>query len=326
MIGLATVIDKFEDLPKKLLWAESAGTNGLQFGFEPTSGEIMNNILTESTIQQIQRIQQRNQMFLIMHGKYLYNFCRENVEYQVGTLIDEIQIAQALNSHLIIHQGKNVEKLTKIQAINNYVQRVSDAIERTNTSLPKFLPHILLENSAAQGTEIGYSLNEIAYIYNQFDENVRERIGFCLDTCHAFAAGQLDLRDASKVIEYLTQINELMNPKALQCIHLNDSGVPFGYGRDYHGDLLGGYITNPMLGGSSDGISVLIQYAQKHQIPMVLETPCNLSDILPQQINWQMDIINHWLNPKNSLIKQEWLNISQFSLSFIQQTNKYKKK
>lgn len=147
--------------------------------------------------------------------------------------------------------------MTKLEAINNYVRNISEVLEQTTSTKTM----IWLENSAGQGTELGFTLSELAYIYNQFDDASRERLGFCLDTCHAFVAGELDLRQHSQTIQFFDQFDQRIGLDHLHCIHLNDSGVPFGSRRDLHGDLMGGYITNPLLGGSINGMQWLVKMA-----------------------------------------------------------------
>lgn len=124
------------------------------------------------------------QLVLNMHAKYVYNFARKNVPNQIDSLIHEVNWATQLGCNIVIHQGKNVatEKMSKLEAINNYVRNVSEVVEQTADSESL----ILLENSAAQGTELGSTLDQLAYIYNQFDDQIKPRIGFCIDTCHIF--------------------------------------------------------------------------------------------------------------------------------------------
>ena len=74
-------------------------------------------------------------------------------------------------------------------------------------------------------------------------------------------------------------------------IHFNDSAVPFQGRHDHHGDLLGGYITNPLLQGNQQGLAYLAQFAVQHQITMVFETPC----LLENHTIDQHTIVHHWV-------------------------------
>lgn len=230
--------------------------------------------------------------YLVLHGKYTYNFCRHDVENQIQVLTKEIELASKVSDvcDVVIHQGKNVstEKLSRLEAIGNYVRNITEVLERT---YEQDHVHLLLENSAGQGTELGFTLDELAFIYHQFDDTVRQRIGFCLDTCHAFVAGELDARRKENVVSFLTQFEVQIGLEHLKLIHFNDSSIVFGGHRDLHGDLLGGYITNTVLGGSQEGMMYLAQVAKERKIPLILETPC----VMPEQYQFQFKVIDEWL-------------------------------
>lgn len=237
---------------------------------------------------------QTDEITHVIHGQCTYNFCRRNVPAQVASLIKEINEASQIGCDLVIHQGKNVisEKLSKLEAIDNYIQNLTDVLEQTSNTASM----LLLENSAGQGHELGYSLNELTYIYNQFGDSVKDRIGFCLDTCHIFVAGELDIRKKDTVEQFLWQFDVKIGLDKLKCIHLNDSGIPFGGRRDLHGDLLGGYITNRLLGGSIDGMKYIVQFAGTKHIPLIFETPCLLLEKGVNQPMIQQQIIDQWID------------------------------
>lgn len=232
--------------------------------------------------------------FLVLHGKYTYNFCRHNVENQIQVLTEEINLASKLSCDVVIHQGKNVatEKISRLEAVNNYVRNITEVIERTYEQDNVCL---LLENSSGQGTELGFTLDELAFIYHQFDDSAKQRIGFCLDTCHAFVAGELDSRKKENVLLFLCQFETQIGLDHLKLIHFNDSSIQFGGHRDLHGDILGGYITNPILGGSQEGMMYLAQVANQKKIPMILETPCVLQKELPEQFEIQFSFVHSWI-------------------------------
>lgn len=264
----------------------------LQFSLHPTT-------LTNSPLPSVETLQhiKANHLHLICHGKLLYNFARPDVANQIDTLIQEVKLATQLGCPVIIHQGKNVEnqRITKLQAINNYVRNVSEVLERTSTTI------LLLENSAGQGSELGYTLHELSYIYNQFDESLRERIKFCLDTCHIFSAGELDMRHQDHVIQFFQQFDQMIGLDRIGCIHFNDSGVPFGARRDLHGDIGCGYISNPLLGGSPEGLQWIAQWAHKRSqlspVPLIFETP-----YLMMERASQTRMVEQWMKDEPSTI------------------------
>jgi apurinic endonuclease APN1 len=242
----------------------------------------------------IRKICKENDIYGVVHGKYIYNFCRKLCDYQVDQLVNELELANDINCDVIIHQGNNMpeENLTRLEALNNYAKRVGEALDRTfdlNNG-------IILENSARQGNELGYQLKELAYIYNQFSEDHKKRLGFCLDLCHVFVAGELDVRSATAVENYFVEFDTLIGLDKLKCIHFNDSAIPFDGCNDHHGDINCGYISNPLLGGSPDGFKVISSVAHSRGIPIIFETPCGFSQFHNggSQIVWQKNVVEGW--------------------------------
>jgi apurinic endonuclease APN1 len=286
-IGHTLVTDNINQINSVLCEEGHGYKQGLQFSVNP--------INLKSSSQKLELVSKKQEnMYLVLHGKYVYNFCRQNVENQIESLVQELQWATQLDCDVVIHQGKNIEseKMTQLEAISNYVRNLSDVIDRTFDSSAC----LLLENSAGQGTELGSTLDELSYIYHQFDDHIKERIGFCLDTCHIFVAGSLDVRKKIDVDEFFKRFDQQIGLHKLKCIHFNDSGIPFGGKRDLHGDILGGYISNPLLGGSSEGLQAVAKHAGIHQIPMIFETPYHLLNTIPQQVDFQYQLVESWAN------------------------------
>lgn len=323
-LGRCIVVDDINKICSDLVNHDNFGLTGLQFGVNPTSISLSSPDLTEKNVKLILEQILNKQIYLIFHGKYVYNFCRRDVENQIESLVREINWACQLRCDVIIHQGKNVdsENLTKLQAINNYVKNISDVIDRTFDCDTM----ILLENSAGQGSELGFTLDELAYIYNQFDISVKERIGFCIDTCHIFVAGELDIRRKDKVMDFFVKFDNLIGLDKLKCIHFNDSGVPFGSKRDLHGDIMGGYISNKLLGGSPEGLQYIALFAHERHLPLIFETPCILTDTLPSQITFQYHIVEQWINqlPISAIDQCTIDQISQLSSVYYNGKNKRK--
>jgi len=316
IIGYSIVVENLSELSGYLEQNRSSFANQsyncLQFGLSPEKLTFSSVRLDRNLIQTIKGYG----IHLIYHGKYVYNFARSNIENQMAILEREISIASSLNCPLIIHQGKNVksENLTKIQAINNYVAHLSEVINRT--SIDGSL--ILLENSTGQGTEMGYTLNELSYIYHQFDESVQPKIGFCLDTCHLFASGEVDFRRIDCVCEFFARFDHLIGTDKIKCFHFNDSSVPFGSKIDRHGDLMGGYITNPLLGGHNDGLEYVAQFAYNQHIPIMFETPFLLRSQIPNQMDYQYHLVDDWMTkrPLTKMFQKTSQIISQLSFDY----------
>ncbi len=274
------------------------GMTAFQVCMTPSHNGLNGKKLSDTENARIIELKKTKNIYGVVHGKYLYNFCRKECSYQIDQLVHELELSNDIECDVIIHQGKNVpeEHLTRLEALNNYVKHVSEALEKTYD----LTNGILLENSAKQGNELGYSLEELSYIYNQFDDSVKHRVGFCLDLCHIFVAGELDLRKADAVELFFVQFDSLIGLDKLKCIHFNDSSIPFAGRNDNHGDLHCGYVTNPLLGGSIEGFRLVAEMAEQHNIAVIFETPCGFNKFHKgNQIMWQLQIVSGWANKTN---------------------------
>jgi deoxyribonuclease-4 len=281
--SLSQTIEAFSD----------CGVSAYQLCMTPSQNGHLGKKLSENEKLSINQLRKEKNLYIVVHGKYIYNFCRKDSQTAIDLLVHELELSNEIGSDVIIHQGKNVpdEQLERLEALDNYVKHVSEALERTY----ELSNSILLENSARQGTELGYGLDELKYIYSNFDDNLKSRIGFCLDLCHIFVAGELDLRKESDVEQFFDQFDREIGLDKLKCIHFNDSSIPFNECRDRHGDLAFGYITNPLLGGSEKGFQVVAKIARKNGIAIIFETPCMFANNHqhPQRL-WQVQIVNAW--------------------------------
>jgi apurinic endonuclease APN1 len=134
---------------------------------------------------------------------------------------------------------------------------------------------ILLENSAGQGTSIGTKLEELKSIYDLCPETFQSRLGYCIDTCHAFSAGY-DLRTEEGYNEFMDEVERFLGTKQsyvliagwekLKCIHLNDSKTALGGRSDRHDNIGHGKLTMyPFWRIMNDPRLVMV--------PKILETP-----------------------------------------------------
>ncbi len=94
---------------------------------------------------------------------------------------------------------------------------------------------VLIETTAGAATSLGSTFQELSILRSMIAQDVRGRIGFCLDTCHVFSAGY-DLRN--RYDEVWEEFDRLLGIEHLHCIHMNDSKTPLGSRRDRH-ELIG---------------------------------------------------------------------------------------
>ena len=268
------------------------GGNAIQFFLSSPINSGAGTTLKKSEIETAQQL--RGQIYLIVHGKYILNFCRPrqgSTEWQFNCLKTDLRQAAQIGADVIIHQGKNLKELglSPTEAQQTFVNNITAILAET----PELENRIILENSCQQGTEMGYTVAQLADIFNLIDPEYRPRIGFCLDLCHLFVSGACDVRSADAVKTLFDDFERLIGFEYLKVIHFNDSRTAFGACNDNHDDLLIGQIGNPHLGGSSAGFKTIVKQAKACGIPMILETPRNTVESSTEA---QINLIRTWAN------------------------------
>jgi deoxyribonuclease-4 len=191
---------------------------------------------------------------VFMHMPYLPNFASPNrVVFNKSRAALEIAIGRANRlgvGHLILHLGSSLDR-PKSVGIENASSTVSEHIDKINGML-------LLENEAGQRNSIGSTLEDLAEIRDRVSS---KKLGFCLDTCHAFAAGY-DIRE----VRVLDEIEKVIGFDSIKVIHLNDAKHDLGSHLDRHDNIGSGHI-------GINGFRTLIGYDQLCRKPFILETP-----------------------------------------------------
>ncbi len=124
-------------------------------------------------------------------------------------------------------------------------------------------PRVLLELTAGSGTSIGATFASLAAIRDTLPEAVRSRVGVCVDTCHAYAAGYDLVGDYEGV---WAAYREALPLETLELFHLNDSQHPLGSRRDRHAGIGEGTLgTLPF--------DALVNDMRFQAVPKILETP-----------------------------------------------------
>jgi deoxyribonuclease-4 len=156
------------------------------------------------------------------------------------------------------------------------VARVAAALDEVHRRCPKFRVKVLLENTAGQGTTLGWRFEHLAAILKAVAEP--KRLGVCLDTCHTFAAGYA-LAPAKEYQATMREFDRVIGLKRLRVFHLNDSLKPFGSRVDRHAHIGKGCI-------GLEPFRLLVNDPRFDDRPMLLETPKEEGD------NDDMDAVN----------------------------------
>ena len=215
-----------------------------------------------------QRVADAGIGFVVIHTMYLINLASPDdalYERSIAALREEVARAgvlgaQAIVTHLGAHKGAGTAA---------GIARVTEALNRLTSSrevLEASGVRILLENTAGAGTTIGGSFEELAQIFQGLSDS--RRVGVCLDTCHAFAAGY-DLRDHQSVNDAVAAWDHAVGVDRLEMVHLNDSKHPCGSRRDRHEHIGEGEI-------GEHGMTAIVNHPGFRDLPMILETPKTL--------------------------------------------------
>lgn len=193
------------------------------------------------------------------HTSYLINLAAENDEIRlksIAALQQEVERCEALGlAFCVLHPGAAGGQ-TKEVAINRIAQGLTLVLDNTKSSNVK----ILLENTAGQGTSVGGEFENLAAITKEVNN---KRIGYCIDTCHAFVAGY-DIRTKDGFEDTIEKIDKILGLENLLAFHLNDSKGKLGSHLDRHEHI----------GKGELGLIPFKMIMQKFKyVPKVLETP-----------------------------------------------------
>jgi len=196
------------------------------------------------------------------HASYLINLCATNkvtLDKSKDALLDELQRCDLLEiPYLVIHPGSHMG-----EGEEKGLKAVADTIDRVFRKIPKGNAILCLENTAGQGSNLGHAFEHLAQIRSLVKEP--ERIGYCFDTCHAFAAGY-DLSTENSTKKVFREFDRVAGLDRLKVFHFNDSKKPLGSRRDRHDHIGRGEM-------GLECFRFLMRTRKFRDHPMALETP-----------------------------------------------------
>ncbi|MBR5595321.1 MAG: deoxyribonuclease IV [Alistipes sp.] len=198
---------------------------------------------------------------VLPHDSYLINLGhpdQEGLEKSRESFFEEMQRCELLGlDRLNFHPGSHLKRISEEGSLDRIAESINMALERTKGVTA------VLENTAGQGSNLGYKFEHLAYIIDRVED--KSRVGVCLDTCHSFAAGY-DLRTKEACDATFAEFDRIIGFKYLRGMHLNDAMRPLGSHIDRH---------SPM-GEGEIGIECFKYIASDPRfdnIPLILETP-----------------------------------------------------
>ena len=197
---------------------------------------------------------------VLPHNGYLINLGHPNDEQRqksINAFLDEIYRVETLGLVMInFHPGSYLNEISPETCLENIANSVNFLLENSQNV------KLVIENTAAQGSNLGFSFKQIAYLIERVDDE--SRVGVCFDTCHAFAAGY-DLRSKEAYAKTMGEFDAIIGYKFLSGMHLNDAKFGLGSKKDRHESLGKGE-----LGFSA--FKNIINDDKIGEIPLILET------------------------------------------------------
>ncbi len=197
---------------------------------------------------------------VLPHDGYLINLGHpedEGLEKSRESFFDEMKRCEQLGLGLLnFHPGSHLKKIDPDKCLERIAESINMALELTKNVTA------VIENTAGQGTNMGYKFEHLAAIIDNVKD--KKRVGVCLDTCHTFTAGY-DMRTKKAFKTTFDEFEKVVGFKYLRGMHLNDSKPDLGSRVDRHESIGKGKL-------GMDPFGFIMNDKRFDNIPMVLET------------------------------------------------------
>lgn len=231
--------------------------------------------LTEKTINAFRQACEKynfSSAQILPHDSYLINLghpVSEALEKSRMAFLDEVQRCEQLGLSLLnFHPGSHLQQIPEDQCLKLIAESINITLDQTEGVTA------VIENTAGQGSNLGFRFEHLAEIIHHVED--KSRVGVCIDTCHAFAAGY-DLRTIEDCEATFRDFERIVGFNYLRGMHLNDAKSEFGSRVDRHHSLGEGNIGNTVF-------SWLMKDKRFDGIPLILETVN--PDIWKDEIAW----------------------------------------
>ena len=198
---------------------------------------------------------------ILPHDSYLINLGhpeKEGLEKSRAAFLDEMQRCEQLGlDRLNFHPGGSLGKISDEECLRRIAESINISLEKTHGVTA------VIENTAGQGSNLGFRFEQIAYIISLVED--KSRVGVCIDTCHTFAAGY-DLVSDEAFADTFRKFDGIIGFGYLKGMHINDSKKGLSSRVDRHESL----------GKGTLGLEVfrrLMHDPRFDDIPLILETP-----------------------------------------------------
>ncbi len=198
---------------------------------------------------------------ILPHDSYLINLGHpetEGLEKSRMAFLDEMQRCEQLGlDRLNFHPGSHLNKMTESECLTRIAESINWALDKTSGVTA------VIENTAGQGSNLGYTFEQIAEIIHQVED--KSRVGVCLDTAHTLASGY-EIRTEEGFRDTFARFEEIIGFNYLRGMHINDSKKELATRVDRHDSVGKGVMGLKMF-------ELLMNDSRFDGIPLILETP-----------------------------------------------------
>ncbi len=198
---------------------------------------------------------------ILPHDSYLINLGHPEAEALAksrAAFYDEMARCETLGlDRLNFHPGSHLNKTAPERSLDLIAESINLALDRTHGVTA------VIENTAGQGSNLGFAFEQLAYLIDRVED--KSRVGVCIDTCHAFAAGY-DLRTAEACDRTFAEFDRIVGFRYLRGMHLNDAMKILASRTDRHAPLGEGQI-------GMECFRYIARDPRFDDMPLILETP-----------------------------------------------------
>lgn len=214
---------------------------------------------------------------ILPHDSFLINLGAPDAEKLAKSreaFLDELTRAHQLGLTMVnFHPGSHLNEMAPEECLNLIAESVNLALEQTQGV------KAVIENTAGQGSNLGFTFEHLAHIIDKVKD--KSRVGVCIDTCHAFAAGY-DMSTIEGYEHTWQEFDRIVGLQYLCGMHINDSKKGVGSKIDRHESLGKGTL-------GKDFFERMMNDSRLDDIPLILETPDDT--IWAEEIAWLYSLI-----------------------------------
>jgi deoxyribonuclease-4 len=249
---------------------ENAPVNASNIGakafalFTKNQRQWFSNPLTKTNIKQFRENCEKLEykpFQILPHDSYLINLGhpeKDPLEKSRASFLDEMQRCEQLGlDRLNFHPGSHLKQISEEVSLGIIAESINIVLDKTAGVTA------VLENTAGQGSNLGYTFEQLKYIIDRVED--KSRVGVCFDTCHAYTSGY-DIKTPQGFTETFNKFEKIIGLKYLQGMHINDSKKEFASRVDRHENIDKGFL-------GIDVFRMLMNDIRFENIPLILETP-----------------------------------------------------